>query len=184
MPLEADIIERIRADFPDAETAIADLSASESTGRLARCIVFASKGSLKMMREYIHLAEIDFRDVIIAAEYNEYMHPTRDLCVSFLIATPDDFWISGIADLVHNRGFSLKTLNSRPALAGPFVYTSDRSEGIAVFSNGIHRIEIEKADRRWSVISDVGNLRKFGLDKLFDDYERFKVQLDFYLSRH
>ena len=182
MTLDADIIERIRADFPDADTAIADLRASGKTGRVARCIVFVSHGSLEKMREYIQMAETDFRDVIVSGEYDETMRLVRDLCVSFLIASPDDFWIGETAKSIHKRGYSLTAVKSRPATVGPFDYTCDRGEGTATFSNGVHEIEIEKADRQWSVNSD-DDLRRFGLDDCIGDEERFRIQLDFYLSQ-
>lgn len=182
MSLEADIIERIRADFPDADTAIADLSASGKTGRIARCIVIASNGSQEKMREYIQMAEMDFRDVIVAGEYDETMRPVRDLCVSFLIAAPDDFWIGETAKSLHKRGYFLTSLKSHPATVGPFDYTCDRSEGTATFSNGVNQIVIEKADRKWSVdLEDA--LGRFGLNECFDDEELFRIHLDFYLSQ-
>ncbi|TWU35835.1 hypothetical protein Q31b_52700 [Novipirellula aureliae] len=182
MTLEADIIERIRADFPDAGTALAAMSVSGKTGRIARCIVFASNGSLEKMREYIQMAETDFRDVIVAGEYDETMRPVRDLCVSFLIASPDDFWIAETAKSIYKRGYSLTAVKSGPATVGPFDYTCDRSEGTATFSSDVHEIEIEKADRKWSVNSD-DDLRRFGLDESLDDEERFRIQLDLYLSQ-
>ncbi len=182
MTLDADIIECIRADFPDADTAIAALAASGQIGRVARCIVFASNGSLEKMREYIQWAETDFRDVIVAGEYDAAMGRVRDLCVSFLIASPDDFWIAEIAKSIHKRGYSLMAVKSRPATVGPFDYTCDRSEGTATFSNGVHEIGIDKTDRKWSVKSD-NDLRRFGLSEPLTDEERFRIQLDFYLSQ-
>jgi len=182
MTLDADIIECIRADFPDADTALAALSASGKTGHVARCIVFASNGSLEKMRKYIQLAETDFRDVIVAGEYDEAMRPVRDLCVSFLIASPDDFWIAETAKSIHKRSYSLMSVKSRPATVGPFDYTCDLSEGTAMFSNGLHEIEIDKTDRKWSVNSD-DDLRRFGLSEPLTDEERFRIQLDFCLSQ-
>lgn len=179
MSLDADIIERIRADFPDADAPIAVLHSSGQTGRVARCIVVASNGSLQKMREYIRMADVDFRDVIVAGEYDELMCPIRDLSVSFLIATPEDFWIRETAKSAYKCGYTLTRLKSRPATVGPFHYTCDRSEGTATFSNGINRIDVEKADRKWFVNSD-DDMRRFG----FDDEERFRVQLEFYLSKN
>lgn len=183
MALDADIIERIQADFEDADAAITELSTSGETGRVGRCIVFAANGSLERMREYIRMAELDFRDVIIAGEYDEAMRRMRDLCVSFLIATPDDFWIGETAKSIHRRGYSLSGLISRPATVGPFEYICDRNEGEATFSNGVYRLEIAKADRKWALNAKDDNLRRFGLDEPFDDAERFRIQLDSYLSQ-
>lgn len=182
MPLEADIIERVRSDFLDSDSAILALIASGKTGRVARCIVFASSGSLEKLREYIRIAEVDFRDVIVAGEYDGAMRQVRDLCVSFLIATPNDFWIGETAKLIHERGYLLTDVSSRKATVGPFDYTCDGSEGLATFSNGVHQVAIKKHDRKWSVIS-VENLCRFGLDESLDDEERFRVQLDYYLSQ-
>lgn len=182
MSLDPDIIERIRADFPNANAAIADLIASGQSGRVARCIVVASNGSLRRMRECIQMAEADFRDVIVAGEYDETMGRIRDLAVSFLIAAPTDFWIGETAKSIYKRGYTLTDLKSRPANVGPFDFTCDHSEGTATFSNGVDRIEVEKADRKWSVNSD-DDLRRFGLDESLEDEERFRVQVDFYLSQ-
>ena len=128
------------------------------------------------------MAEMDFRDVIVAGEYDEAMRAVGDLSVSFLIAAPDDFWIIETAKSIHKRGYSLTAVKSRPATVGPFDYTCDRTEGTATFSDGVNRIEIEKADRKWSVAAD-DELRRFGLDESFDDEERFRIQLDFYVSQ-
>ena len=182
MSLDADIVERIRADFKDSDSAIADLIASGQVGRVARCIVVASNRSLQQMREFIQMAETDFRDVIVAGEYDEIMGRVRDLCVSFLIAAPEDFWIGETAKSIYKRGYSLTVLESRPATLGPFEYTCDRSEGTATFSNGVDRLNVTKAARKWSVNSD-DDLRRFGLNESFENEERFRVQLDFYLSQ-
>ena len=53
---------------------------------------------------------------------------------------------------------------------------------LACAQNGIGQIEIEKSDRKWSVNLDHRKLRRYGLDKSFDDEERFTIQLDLYLS--
>jgi hypothetical protein len=133
MSLDADIIERIRADFADSDSAIADLNASGQAGLVARCIIVASNGSLQKLREWIEMAETNFRDVIVAGEYDEMMPPVRDLCISFLIAAPEDFWIGATAKSIHKRGYILTALKSRPATVGPFIYTCDRCEGTATF---------------------------------------------------
>ena len=185
MILDADIIDRINADFAgtDAQSAQAELAASGKAGRIARCIVFASAGSLQRLRELIQLADVDYRDVIVAGEYDSAMRQVRDLRVSFLIASPDDFWISETAPTMHKHGYFLIQLNSRPATRGPFEYTCDRTEGVATFSDDTSVIKIEKRDRKWLLVHDGFDLRPYGLDALFDDEERFRIQLDYYLSR-
>ena len=183
MTLDADIKDRIKSDFQDSEalTAIEELTASKNSGRVARCIVIASMGSLQKLRELIELAEADFRDAILAGEYDSCMRPIRDLCVSFLIASPADFWISEAARTLYGRGFILTALKSIPATVGPFNFTCDQSEGWAIFSNGNDAIIIKKSNRQWSVTAD-GDICKYGLDRTFDYEERFRIQMDYYLS--
>lgn len=185
MTLEADIMDQVQADFSgtDGQKALAELMTSGRAGRIARCIVFAAQGSLERLREHIRMADADHRDVIVAGEYDITMRQVRDLRVSFLIASPDDFWIGETAASIHKRGYYLTELKSQPATVGPFDYTCDRSEGHATFSNGENTITIQKHDRKWSLIENDPNLRTYGLDALIDDEERFRVQLDYYLSR-
>ena len=106
MTLEADIMDRVQADFSGTEgqKALDELLASGKAGRIARCIVFAAQGSLERLREHIQMADADCRDVIVAGEYDITMHQVRDLRVSFLIASPDDFWIGETAASIHKRG--------------------------------------------------------------------------------
>lgn len=184
MPLETDIVDRVRADFGPTEgpAALDELSASGRTGRIARCIVVAASGSLERLRQLIGMAASDYRDVIVAGEYDGAMHPARDLRVSFLIASPDDFWIGETAVTADKRGFRLIALDSGPATVGPFHFASDRSEGLATFSNGTTTITIQKHRRRWSMPPTGKDLRPYGLDAVFDDEERFRVQLDYYLT--
>jgi len=183
MALEPDIVDRVRADFRPAETPIAldELTASGRTGRIARCIVLAARGSLQRLRELIGMADRDYRDVIVAGEYDA-MYRVRDLRVSFLIASPDDFWIAETAVTADKRGFRLTALDSRPATVGPFDYTCDRSEGRATFSKDTSAVTIQKHNRRWSICATRNDLRPFGLDAAFDDEVRFRIQLDYYLS--
>ena len=185
MTLEADIIERVQADFSDTEgqKALDELLASGKAGRIARCIVFAARGSLERLRDHIRMADADHRDVIVAGEYDIIMHQVRDLRVSFLIASPDDFWIGETAASIHKRGYYLTELKSQPATVGPFDYTCDRSEGLATFSKGEDTIMIQKHDRNWSLIQDDPDVRTYGLDVLIGDEERFRIQLDYYLSQ-
>lgn len=185
MTLEADIIDRINADFTETDTRTAEfeLAASGKTGRIARCVVFASEGSLQRLRDLIQLADRDYRDLIVAGEYDMAMRQVRDLRVSFLIASPDDFWIGEMAATMHKHGHFLAHLKSQPATVGPFDDTCDRSEGLAMFSNGADAIAIQKRDRNWSLVQDDSDLRAYGLDVSIDDEERFRIQLNSYLSQ-
>jgi hypothetical protein len=185
MALEPDIIDRVLADFGPTESSAAldALSASGTTGRLARCIVFAAGGSLDRLRELIGMADHDYRDVIVAGEYDGAMRQVRDLRVSFLIASPADFWIGKIAATADKHAFRLTSIESQPATAGPFDYTCDRGEGRATFSDGETTLTIIKRDRLWAILPNGDDFRPFGLNDPIRDEDRFRVQLDYYLSR-
>lgn len=79
MPLAPDVIQYIENTFaePERATAIALLEAakihddSAAGPRLQRCVIFAARGSLKWLRHYVELLKIDFRDVIVAGEYEQ-----------------------------------------------------------------------------------------------------------------
>lgn len=182
MELEADIIDRVHADFgsADAPTVLAELEASGRKGRLARCIVLAAGGSLELLRELIHMP--DYRDVIMAGEYDDVGQHIRDLSASFLVDLPDDAWVCQVADVAAKHGYRLTKLESRAAELGSFEYSSDRGEGEAAFSNGLSTVVIRKADRRWSISSGGVNLHRFGLDNSLGTEEQFCNQLDYYLS--
>lgn len=180
MTLEVDIVDRINASFAGTEidSARIELAASGKTGRIARCVVVASEGSLQRLRELIQLADTDHRDAIVAGEYDNGMRQIRDLRVSFLIASPDDFWIGETAAIMHRRGYCLTELKSQPATVGPFDYTCDRNEGVATFSGGVNTITIRKHDRKWSLVAGDSNLASYRLDALLDDEELFRNRLD------
>ncbi len=93
MRLEFDIVERLRADFDGDQfpAALQLLTDSGTAGRIARCIVVAADGSLDMLRQLIQIAATDYRDVIIAGEYDSAMHRIRDLRTSFFVDDPLDF---------------------------------------------------------------------------------------------
>lgn len=187
MTLEIDVVERIRADFPSADATIAmnALVNSEKQGRVARCIVQAANGSLHRLRELIDLACRDFRDVILAGEYDNSRNRVRDLQVSFLIATVGDFWICQTAYVLHRQGFKLTSIVSQSATAGPFNSLCDHSEGQAKFSNVDTTIIIQKKNRLWSVTHAVEDLRQFGLNAEFQCEELFHTHLDWWmLQRH
>lgn len=77
MDLPSDIASRIKAIFPAPEHSQALTLVSTATlhdGQLAnpqclRCAVQASKGSLQELVDYLDLLKLDFRDVIVAGEY-------------------------------------------------------------------------------------------------------------------
>lgn len=177
MSLAADILERIRATFgeTDAETAIDLLRESGQRGRVARCIVFAARGDLDLLRHNIRLADDDYRDVIMAGEYDDMSRPVRDLRVSFLIDTPEKFWCSGVAFAMHERGYVLTDLDSRPA------DNLGNGEGVATFEGRIGRLRIEKRSDQWRLTGDLEQLDLHGLDQPFDDEAAFTETVSAYI---
>jgi hypothetical protein len=73
-----DIVARAQRDFgPQADLVLDALRTSRSTigerigDRLARCIIFAAKGDTQRVTALIESWRQDYRDVIMAAEYDE-----------------------------------------------------------------------------------------------------------------
>ena len=73
------------------------------TGRVARCVIVASGGSLESLANCIGVAKSDYRDAIIAGEYDPEHCRIRDLRVSFLINEPEKMWISEVACTMASR---------------------------------------------------------------------------------
>ncbi len=77
---------------PDRSIALALLSRAVihdgklADDRLRRCALVASKGSLEQLRYYVGLLAIDYRDVIVAGEYEvveSKLARVRDLTMPF-----------------------------------------------------------------------------------------------------
>ena len=74
MKLPIDIDDRIENDFPDKDERelvkdiISALSVNEKT-RVARCILFVASGDMNRLEKLEALASTDYRDVIMAGEY-------------------------------------------------------------------------------------------------------------------
>jgi len=94
MALPDDIIKRLHQSFSgaDREAAIALLDnarlhdGSPPEPRLQRCALIAAKGSLEQLHYYVKLLALDFRDVIVAGEYESVDGKSvrvRDLSGSF-----------------------------------------------------------------------------------------------------
>ena len=92
MMLAKDIVVRLKKEFEDPDEAALALSVLEdfagenqelSDERILRCIVFVAKGDLDKLGEAIDLAKIDYRDLIVWAEYDETLERVRDLSTSF-----------------------------------------------------------------------------------------------------
>ena len=89
-----DIVRRVQQIFPDAdrEAAIALLQGARihdggfAEPRLQRCALVASGGSLEKLRYYVEMLKVDFRDVIVAGEYESVagkLARVRDLSGGF-----------------------------------------------------------------------------------------------------
>ena len=151
--MEDDIINRIHIEFSESDmnTALELLAQSGKHGRVARCIVLASRGSLDMLRKLIDLASVDERDVIIAGEYDDAMQHIRDLTVSFLVESPD-FWVSKASIIMARLGYQLVSVDSDVAVEGPFDYQCDRSEGTALFKRRDNLVQLSKRNRTWTAL--------------------------------
>ena len=78
MHLLPDITARIDQEFQpsDVPVAIAVLAGAlredgrPADARLQRCALVAARGSLEKLRHYVGLIAVDYRDVIVAGEYD------------------------------------------------------------------------------------------------------------------
>jgi hypothetical protein len=183
-PLPLDVIDRLNSDFGDRANAVASLltgSADRIGDRVVRCIVYAARGDESKVQCLIELARQDYRDVIIAGEYDEVMEQIRDLRASFLIDGPEKFWVGEVTCMMDSRGYRLTSLETRPATEGPFDYTSDRGEGRATFIGPKGEIGIEKRDRQWLIHGNRRDLEIHGLDHAFSDEGAFLDAVSNYL---
>ncbi len=87
-PLPPDIRRRIARDFSlaDASVMLADLTARRAadpqlfSDRIVRCVVYVAKGAVETAERAISLALVDWRDLIVWAEYdNTFEDQLRDL---------------------------------------------------------------------------------------------------------
>ena len=87
MALSADILERVRSDFRerDRERAITLLDGYSGPGddRVLRCALFLSAGTLEKLEHFLRVAEADYRDVILFAEYDGNDQRVRDFSRGF-----------------------------------------------------------------------------------------------------
>ena len=91
-PIPPDIRRRIARDFgpADASELLADLTARRGTDpqtfsdRIIRCVVYVANGDLETAKRAISLALIDWRDLIVWAEYDKkFEDRRRDLNMPF-----------------------------------------------------------------------------------------------------
>ena len=94
MTLPVDIIQKLHALFAEADwpeaTALVEGATLHDNGpvdlRCQRCALQASGGSLEKLVYYVDLLKIDFRDVIVAGEYEVrggFLARVRDLTEPF-----------------------------------------------------------------------------------------------------
>lgn len=93
MSLPADLLRRVNRDFNDPATATQAIRRLERaraeapdlfSGRILRCAVFAAAGNLETLDRALDLARIDYRDLIVWAEYdNDFENRRRDLSRPF-----------------------------------------------------------------------------------------------------
>ena len=87
--LPADVVTRVERDYDEAERAAVILalgglsSATREHARVARCVLHVAAGDLQRFEQMIALAHTDFRDVIVAAEYDRDLRRLRDLSQPF-----------------------------------------------------------------------------------------------------
>lgn len=87
MPLTPDIQRRIAADFSADDAAIAQRIAARRAAhpdiysdRIVRCALHVAAGDAAVLDRALELAEIDWRDLIVWAEYdNDFDDRKRDL---------------------------------------------------------------------------------------------------------
>lgn len=87
-----DILGKIKQDFDDLDEASLVQSVLEdfidqheelAADRILRCIVFVAAGNLTTFEKAIELAVIDYRDLIVWAEYDVSRKQVRDLSLPF-----------------------------------------------------------------------------------------------------
>jgi len=87
--LPADVVTRVGRDYDEVDRAAVILalgelsSATREHARVARCVLYVAAGDLQEFGRVIALAHTDFRDVIVAAEYDRDLRRLRDLSQPF-----------------------------------------------------------------------------------------------------
>ena len=188
-PLPLDVLDRLTRDFGERADAVAGLllahrrigSADFVDDRLVRCIIHVAEADEQRAQQLLDLAVQDYREAIVAGEYDGAMRRVKDLRASFLIDDPEKFWAGEVACLMALRGYRLTKLETRAATAGPFDYTSDYSEGRATFIGPLGEIVIEKKDQHWMVHGNRRDLAAREMDHPFKDERTFRDAMSGYL---
>lgn len=94
MPLPDDILAKIRLDFSDGEILpvielLTDLQREDPRlfcDRILRCILYVARGRFADLADAVALARLDWRDLIVAAEYDgQFEARQRDLSLPFAV---------------------------------------------------------------------------------------------------
>ena len=90
MKIPQDIIVRVEREFPHESGGVLQRlvtlrreDARLFSDRILRCIVQAAGGSASRVEPLIQLARTDYRDLIVAAQYDAQWNPLRDLSQPF-----------------------------------------------------------------------------------------------------
>jgi len=73
--LPEDLVRWLQANFADAAAAAqilesaVDHEGKPASARLLRCAALGSRGEIEQLRQLVELTKIDYRDVIVAGEY-------------------------------------------------------------------------------------------------------------------
>lgn len=188
-PLPSDVIDWLTRDFGDRSDAVSGLLLARRRigqpryidDRLIRCMIHAARGEEHRVNQLIDRQQEDFRDVILAGEYDEANQHIRDLRASFLIDSPEKFWVGELACMMASRGYPLKDLQTHPATVGPIQFTTDCSEGTATFVGARGEIVIEKKDRQRAIQANRRDLAIHELERPFDDEPTFRDAVSGYL---
>ena len=156
-------------------------SAGFINDHLVRCIVWAARGDESKVPGLIALGRRDYRDLIMASEYDEFNRQIRDLSVSFLFDSPEKFWALTVAGTMAARGYRLISLETSLATGGPYGHIAEIAEGRATFVGAKGELRIEKKDRKWSIDGKRRDLEIHGLDHAFSDEQAFRDALSGYL---
>jgi len=79
-----DIVDRVIEEYPPDAIGQVHLWLEElDSDRLARCALFLAQGSLTKLKEEVALGRADYRDLIVAAEYDRADNRLRDFSQPF-----------------------------------------------------------------------------------------------------
>jgi hypothetical protein len=74
-----DIVDRVIDEYPaDAIGQVHLWLEDLASDRLSRCALFLAAGSLKKLEEEVALGRTDYRDLIVAADYDRFLIQLRD----------------------------------------------------------------------------------------------------------